>query len=213
MKIFGNPCKKRDRKATEEAILSAASKLFAEKGYESTRTLDIAKEARANEALIGRYFGGKEGLLVALMKERAAMKHVKDIESCAALDRFPSADDAKNLKDAILTFFKNGNRALGIKEQFARIACSRAMVDPEMADVIRTHIIDENLPQMVAQLKTHFQDKKVKKADLEALAFLLMSVNFNLNFMARKIHKIENERIDDAFAMLAATIQAWHARE
>jgi len=204
-----NSTKKRDRHATEQALLLAASKLFAEKGYEKTRTLDIAKEAGANEALIGRYFGGKEGLLIALMKDRAALKHSADFENCNSLDRFPECDEVKDLKDGILTFFRRGEEAIEVKQEFARIGCARAFVDPEMAQVIREHIIDEHLPDFTKQLRTYFGNKKISKAELEAVAFLIMSVNFNMNFMGRKVYQIEPERIESVFKLMANALQAY----
>jgi AcrR family transcriptional regulator len=207
MKFLNPANKKRDRKATEDAILSAASKLFAEKGFESTRTLEIAKEAGANEALITRYFGGKEGLLIALMKDQVMLKGSLG-ENCSELERFPTRSEVKDLKDGILTFFKNGAKNLELKQEFARIGCARAMVDPEMAEVIRTHIIDQHLPEMVKSLQTYF-DHKIKKADLEAAAFLIMSVNFNMNFMGRKVYQMEDDRLDAAMLLVANSLQAY----
>jgi len=201
--------KKRDRHATEQAFLLAASKLFAEKGYEKTRTLDIAKEAGANEALIGRYFGGKEGLLIALMKDRAALKNSADFENCNSLERFPERAQVKSLKEGILTFFRRGEEAMEVKQEFARIGCARAFVDPEMAQVIREHILDEHLPDFTKQLRGYFGDKKISKAELEAVAFLIMSVNFNMNFMGRKVYQIEPERIESVFKLLANALQAY----
>lgn len=52
--------RKRDRAATETAILLAAIQVFAKKGYDAANTRDIAKLANANEALIFRYFGNKK---------------------------------------------------------------------------------------------------------------------------------------------------------
>jgi AcrR family transcriptional regulator len=209
MKIFSNPCKKRDRKATEQAILMAASKLFAQKGYESTRTLEIAKEANANEALITRYFGGKEGLLIALMKDEAAMKSGVDVDRCSQLELFPSKSEVKDLKEGILTFFKNGQKSFKIKQEFVRIGCSRAMIDPEMAEVIRSHILDKHLPQMVTQLATYFEGKKIKKSELESLGFLIMSLNFNMNFMGREIYGIESDQIKSIFDLVASSLQSY----
>ena len=57
----------RNRKAREEALLSAAGKLFASRGYEATTTREIAAYAGCAEGLISRYFKGKAGLLRALI--------------------------------------------------------------------------------------------------------------------------------------------------
>src|SRR5436309_15559789 len=56
----------RDRSAKQQALIVAALKLFAEKGYEVTTTREIAACAGCAEGLIHRYFGGKAGLLTAL---------------------------------------------------------------------------------------------------------------------------------------------------
>lgn len=53
-----------DAAATRSALLSAATKLFAEKGYDRTTLRDIADTAGANQALIGRYFGSKKQLFL-----------------------------------------------------------------------------------------------------------------------------------------------------
>lgn len=48
-------------------ILDAATKIFAQKGYEGGRTSDIAKEANISEGTIFRYFKTKKDLLVGLL--------------------------------------------------------------------------------------------------------------------------------------------------
>ena len=50
------------RTATRAAILEAAKKLFAEKGFGAATVRDICTEAGANIALVSRYFGSKSEL-------------------------------------------------------------------------------------------------------------------------------------------------------
>lgn len=56
--------------------MQSALTLFAEKGYHSTSTREIAESAGVSEALIFRHFTNKEGLLEAVLKdgENKAMK-------------------------------------------------------------------------------------------------------------------------------------------
>jgi AcrR family transcriptional regulator len=54
--------------ATRQAILDAARKLFAERGYFATRVDDIAAEARVAPATVYAVTGGKRGLLDALIR-------------------------------------------------------------------------------------------------------------------------------------------------
>lgn len=59
----------------QKAILEAALKLFANKGFDAVATSAIAKEAGVSEGLIFRHFENKAGLLDAIMqmgKEKVA---------------------------------------------------------------------------------------------------------------------------------------------
>ncbi len=200
-------CKKRDRKATEHALLMAASRLFAEKGYENTRTLEIAKEAGANEALIGRYFGGKEGLLSAVLQNADALRNVIDCDQeSLKLDHFPTQDESKDLFDAMIIFFKNGRKSVELKEQVMRIGCSRSLVDPEIAKLIKTELCDQRIPRVIKSLETFSEIKALKKPERESLAILIMSSNFNLNFLGRKVHGLGDSQIDLALELLAKSI-------
>jgi AcrR family transcriptional regulator len=53
---------------SKQRILSAASRIFAEKGYSGARIDEIAREARVNKALIYYYFKNKEAMLQELLQ-------------------------------------------------------------------------------------------------------------------------------------------------
>lgn len=58
---------------TEEKILEAASEVFTEKGFEGTRTRDIAEKAGINLALLNYYFRSKEKLFEQVMKIKVVL--------------------------------------------------------------------------------------------------------------------------------------------
>jgi AcrR family transcriptional regulator len=58
----------RDRAQTEELMLAAAQRLFAQRGFLAVSVRDIAAEAGVSHALVQRYLGTKEDILVAVMK-------------------------------------------------------------------------------------------------------------------------------------------------
>src|SRR5882757_8573853 len=64
----------RDRAGKKQALIVAALKLFANKGYDATTTREIAASAGCAESLIHRYFSGKAGLLPALMEYRVSQE-------------------------------------------------------------------------------------------------------------------------------------------
>jgi AcrR family transcriptional regulator len=53
-----------------QRILSAAVRVFAAQGYESTRVGDIAKEAGVAYGLVYHYFGSKDAVLEAVFREQ-----------------------------------------------------------------------------------------------------------------------------------------------
>jgi AcrR family transcriptional regulator len=48
---------------SREKLIRSAERLFGERGFEGVSVRDIANDAKVNSALVGYYFGGKEGLL------------------------------------------------------------------------------------------------------------------------------------------------------
>ncbi|MFJ2897775.1 TetR/AcrR family transcriptional regulator [Streptomyces sp. NPDC087218] len=61
--------RRRDSAATRQRLLEAARDLFAERGYEATTVRSIAERAGANQALLFRYFGSKQGLLTEVVAQ------------------------------------------------------------------------------------------------------------------------------------------------
>jgi TetR/AcrR family transcriptional regulator len=60
--------RQRDAGATREALLAAATALFADRGFAGTTVDAIAVRARVNKAMINYHFEGKHGLYTAILK-------------------------------------------------------------------------------------------------------------------------------------------------
>ena len=56
----------------KELILDVAESLFAELGFDGASTRQIAKEAGVNIAMLNYYFGGKEGLFIAVFERKVS---------------------------------------------------------------------------------------------------------------------------------------------
>jgi AcrR family transcriptional regulator len=61
--------RRRDAAATREALLTATRELIAERGIAGISTRDIAARAGANQALVYRYFGSKDALLLKTVED------------------------------------------------------------------------------------------------------------------------------------------------
>jgi len=81
------------RAQVEERALVAAQRLFAERGLQGTTIRDIASEAGVSHALIHRYLGSKDDILVAVIRRNAT----------PVLDRARSAATAR---EAGLSMFR-----------------------------------------------------------------------------------------------------------
>ena len=64
--------RKRDPERTSAAILAAAVHEFSQRGYEGARVDAIAKRAKINKRMLYHYFGGKDGLYLAVLEGRYA---------------------------------------------------------------------------------------------------------------------------------------------
>ena len=63
--------------SSHDRILEAAKELFAERGYENTSTVAIARKAGTSESQLMKHFGSKEGLLEAIFEKGwETMNHV-----------------------------------------------------------------------------------------------------------------------------------------
>ncbi len=73
--------KRKKQKSKREAILKAAEKVFAEKGFHMARVADIARLAGVAEGTIYIYFENKEDLILSIFKERFAswIKELKNL--------------------------------------------------------------------------------------------------------------------------------------
>jgi AcrR family transcriptional regulator len=82
----GDPPKPRMRKSERRRqLLGVAVQRFATAGYAATTTAQIAEAAGVSEALLARYFDGKEALLLAILAEVRAVSLDRWQKELAAL--------------------------------------------------------------------------------------------------------------------------------
>lgn len=118
----------RDRAAKQRALLQAALKLFAGKGYEATTTREIASAASCAEGLIHRYFKGKAGLLTALIEYHFSQEVAdlgRELQPCRNLQ----AEFIQLVTWEVDRFWKT--------QDFHKVLISRSFIDPRVAEVMR----------------------------------------------------------------------------
>ena len=186
---------KRDKQRRQRSLIDAANAVFAEHGYDAATTREVAERAGCSEGLIHRYFGGKRGLLLAVMESKAA----------AVLDGFSSAlpdrDDIRGEIEQALLW------PLGIlweHRDFLRVAVARATIDAELGHSVAGKIHNQRVGLVLEKLQRHREAGRIRRdIDLEAIAQAIAGFGFMLGFMGQVVIGMDREyaqRITVAFA-------------
>jgi len=153
--------RKRNRAAKQEALLQAALRLFAVKGYESTTTREIAATAGCAEGLIHRYFQGKAGLLAALVDYRVA-REVGDLRH--------KVHPASTLQQEFLQLVNWEVERMWQDRDFLRVLIPRAIVDPEVAVMMGRSVTSVRAKVVLERLKQFHACARLPEDELTALA-------------------------------------------
>ncbi len=178
----------RDRQATQDALVAAAAAAFSEYGYEGTTTRTIAEAANCSEALIQRYFNGKEGLLLAVLQREGGPFDSKSFFArplCTSLK-----DEANEALNYIVGRFTS-------EADRIRIVLSRVFLDRAFKEYFNSICTRGDLKGQVIARLGRYSDAGMldPKLDLEAAAEMLLALSFELGFMHSEVlHVSQAER-------------------
>lgn len=179
--------KKRDKEASKQALLDAATAVFSERGYDAATTREVAKRAGVSEALIARYFEGKAGLLLAIMQ---------NLSDGGGEEKIAALPLCEKLEDEIFQILDCSCGHLRDKSDFIRVALSRAIVDSRLGKQLGTHVHDRRLPLIRARLLHYQQLGQIGAGeDLNALAFSISGLGFALGFMAPEVFGFDRDNL------------------
>lgn len=141
--------------ATRERILDAAEKLFAERGFHGVSVRDITGAAGVDVALASYHFGGKQGVLEAVIERRAA--DLND-ERLARLDAvLASASRRPPRIEAIIDAFtrplldRSSRGGAGWKSYFALVA--EINNSPEFGGILMTRHFDPVVERFIEAIR------------------------------------------------------------
>jgi len=194
------PClvaRRRDKEATKKALIAAAVEVFARSGFDGATTKEVAARAGVNEGLIQRYFGGKAGLLQAIVGNMCGER----LTACKA------APPSESLKAEIATVLRHEILQADANRDFLRVFISRALVDPDLAASLKAHYKDSRMPHLVHRLR-HFQaDGTLDPAvDLDQLAAAITTFAFGLGFMQQVVLSEDPKYLEGIIENIAATL-------
>lgn len=87
----------RDSDRTRADILQAATREFADQGYSGARVDEIAANTSTTKRMIYYYFGGKEGLYLAVLEN--AYLHIRALEQQLDVDHLDPAEALRRLAE------------------------------------------------------------------------------------------------------------------
>ncbi len=189
--------RKRDRAGKQEALLQAALRLFATKGYESTTTREIAASAGCAEGLIHRYFRGKAGLLAALVEYRIS-KEVGDLSHKVHPAPSPQEEFLQLVNWEVERMWEN--------RDFLRVFIPRAIVDPEVAAMMNHAVISVRAQAILARLMHYRACAKFPREELEALAQSVGLIGLVFGFLRPLVLGHDRLRAKKMAAVLAKVL-------
>jgi AcrR family transcriptional regulator len=137
-----------------ERILSSATGLFAQHGYDSVSTRDIAAAAQVNEVTIFRHYPRKRDLYLAVLKSTLQQVHLRG-------DLLAGIAEARDGREAFARTFELIEQALMQKRELLRLLHYSALELSEDFDpIVRRH-----LGQLI-EVITLYLDPWIKKGEL-----------------------------------------------
>jgi AcrR family transcriptional regulator len=169
------PARIRNRAAREQALISAASKLFASRGYEATTTREIALRAGCAEGLIHRYFRGKAGLLFALIKFKVSHALSK------MNSELPPAGD---LEQEITNLVEFELKRMWDDREFFRVVIPCAICDPSIGKASRNIGPNRRAQDIASRLTRGVETgRALSNGDIESIAYFVTVMGFMFGFM------------------------------
>jgi AcrR family transcriptional regulator len=109
-----------DPEGTKRNIVEVATREFAQKGYGGARVDAIAARTRTSKRMIYYYFGGKEGLYLAVLEE--AYSSIRRTEATLDLERLPPETALRTLVAFTFDYYTK-------HPEFVRLVMSENIMD------------------------------------------------------------------------------------
>jgi AcrR family transcriptional regulator len=178
------PRRRYDSEASRGELLAAATALFDERGYDATTLRDIGERARVDPALIARYFGGKESLYLATVRE-GCKPQVLPCEPTAAFA-------------AMLT--KTEERGIGPVE--------RAMVSSTLPCSMREQVDDIVGSRILEPLGTELASRGATDPELRAELLFALAIGLSLTRASGTLPRLAEIPAPELLALLEPTLAA-----
>lgn len=173
-----------DSQASRQALLAAAGPLFEERGFEAVTVRQIGERAQVDPAMIARYFGGKEGLYIAVMAE-GDESPPPDLDAIAWVERL---------------FRRQKVRGIG--------PVGRGAVSATLSDAMRDSIRQILDARAVSPISASLREQNVPDAELRAAVVVAMGLGVSLVRASGTLPALSEADADRVIEQLAPAVRA-----
>ena len=189
---------KHDKGQRQRCLIDAAMHVFAQKGYDAATTREVAQLAGCSEGLIHRYFGGKHGLLLAILDDKANGVMERSAELMPPQVTL-EAEVAQLLKAPIDDYWN--------QRDFMRVSVSRAAIDPVVGKMIGDRVNGFRVAFIAKRLESHQKAGRIRpEVDVSCLALAISGLNIAQGFFAPVAFGMDRGEIERCVATTADVI-------
>ncbi|ALC82615.1 MULTISPECIES: TetR/AcrR family transcriptional regulator [Bacillus] len=144
---------------TRNKLLTAALKLFSQKGFKESTVKEIGKAAGVTDGLIYHYFKSKDELLSAVLEKYTVNRSLKD--------SLPDFNEEQTLHEQLTIYFKLMFKYLRMRQDFIVMCFSEAQRNPKIHEKL-LEIIQQGCNQL-EEFIIGRTDKKIDQVTIQNL--------------------------------------------
>jgi AcrR family transcriptional regulator len=157
-----------------EQILSAASAVFAEKGYQRATTREIADKADVSEGLIYSYFESKDHLLLAILEKLAN----------SGFDELIYEDSAKTInQDVLRKTLQIRHGFLDEMDPMMRATMGEAITNNHFREHYVDVLVKPALEAMEKEIENWIKNNEIRETEIPAASRFLLAEIIGLFFL------------------------------
>lgn len=182
-------------KSSKERILDVAEKLFADRGFHGTSVREITSLAGVNLSAVGYYFGSKEGLYLAVYRERFVERARRVLSEFRKL--VGKACDARGVISALAEAVLLGPMSDEERVLHYRLLVREITKPTQAFEIIICEAVKPFVAEVIEALKSYMLDVNEERLVLCVLSIFAQVIYFS--FARRMVFAVSGETYDEAF--------------
>ncbi|MBB3188145.1 TetR/AcrR family transcriptional regulator [Microbacter margulisiae] len=190
---------------TEKVILETAERLFLEKGFAMTSTVEIAREAGCNQAMVHYYYRSKENLFQSIFEQKLKL----------LMSSFEETNQKEiNFEERLTQIIGSHFEMIRANPKVPFLIFNELITNPSRIDSLKEKMGSRTLSvfmQLQNELQTEIDKGNICQIDMIDLAFSIISLNVML-FLGSPILRIITKMEDAEFESLIEHRKKEHVR-